>query len=107
MTEASENPMLNYRNVDLNTVSLKASDCTLLISLGLTLTKTDKYTRIKYVCTVRASKFYICSVYIGLHAFLMIPNLGALRGVRGEDSPALFLTAVRVGIDSSSHLKSM
>jgi hypothetical protein len=28
MTEAIKNPMLKHRNVDLNTVSLKASDCT-------------------------------------------------------------------------------
>jgi hypothetical protein len=35
MTEASENPMLKQRNVDLNTVSLKASDCTFLILLNI------------------------------------------------------------------------
>jgi hypothetical protein len=28
MTVASKNSMLKHRNVDLNTVSLKASDCT-------------------------------------------------------------------------------
>jgi hypothetical protein len=29
MTVASENSMLKHRNVDLNTESLKASDCTI------------------------------------------------------------------------------
>jgi hypothetical protein len=31
MTVASENSMLKHRNVNLNTVSLKASDCTVVL----------------------------------------------------------------------------
>jgi hypothetical protein len=34
MTVASENSMLKHRNVNLNTVSLKASDCTIVRKLS-------------------------------------------------------------------------
>jgi hypothetical protein len=33
---------------------------------------------------------YICSVYIGLHTFLMVSTLGALREVRGKERPAFY-----------------
>jgi hypothetical protein len=41
------------------------------------------------VGTVTRSKISICSVHMGLHAFLMLPTHVALRGVRGKESPAL------------------
>jgi hypothetical protein len=49
---------------------------------------------------VIASKSYICSDYIGLHAFLITP--GALRGVTGKESSlySTSLTAVIVEIDN-------
>jgi hypothetical protein len=46
--------------------------------------------------TVTRFKISICSVHMGLHAFLMVPTTGALRGVRGPRSPhSTSLTAVR------------
>jgi hypothetical protein len=46
-------------------------------------------TMVLYIGTVRGFKSYIYRVYMGLHAFLMLPTPGALREVRGKESLTL------------------
>jgi hypothetical protein len=54
----SENPMLMYRNVDLNAVSFKANDCTARVTINIiyvsfeilnTIFKTHYYTNLNHV----------------------------------------------------------
>jgi hypothetical protein len=48
----SENPMLMHRNIDLNAVSLKANDCTLICSVDLS--------------KLNHSHIFFCTQYVSL-----------------------------------------
>jgi hypothetical protein len=64
MTAASENSMLKHRNVDLNTVSLKASDCTWYNNMVVHILWNNFHNLIFYVKSFKPKyccfNFYIC-----------------------------------------------